>query len=161
MVTKQTGKIEGFFWIGIGIIICALAWKVDLGSFREPGSGFVAFIAGLFFSVLGLVMVLSRIYSKVSMKAGPVSGQTFRGAPVLLLLFTVGVLLGYGLFLEILGYNVTTFLVMWALFYLFYEKGKGRVVFSFLVSIATTGVTYLVFEVWLRSQLPHGIFPWW
>jgi len=22
-------------------------------------------------------------------------------------------------------------------------------------------VTYLVFEVWLKSQLPRGIFPWW
>ena len=161
MVTKQTGKIEGFFWVGIGIIICALAWKVDLGSFREPGSGFVAFLAGLFFSALGLVMVLSRIYSKVPVGAGPVAIQAFRGVPVPLLLFTIGVLLAYGFFLETLGYNVATFLLMWTLFYLFYEKGKGRVVLSFLVSIATTGLTYLVFETWLRSQLPRGIFPWW
>jgi hypothetical protein len=161
MVTKESGRREGFFWVGIGVIICVLAWKVDLGSFREPGSGFVAFIAGLFLSALGLVMVLSRIYSKVSIGVGPGSGQPFREAPVSLLLFTVGVLLGYGLFLETLGYNVTTFLLMWALFYLFYEKGKGRLGLSFLVSLATTGITYLIFEVWLRSQLPRGIFPWW
>ena len=161
MVTKQTGKIEGFFWLGIGVFICVLAWKVDLGSFKEPGSGFVAFIAGLFLSVLGLLMVLSEVYSKVFHRAGPVSGPGFRGAPVFLIFCTIGVLLGYGLFLETLGYNVTTLLVMWALFYLFYERGKYRVALSFLASFATTGVTYLVFEVWLRSQLPRGILPWW
>ena len=161
MATKQTGKIEGFFWLGIGIIICGLAWKVDLGSFKEPGSGFVAFIAGLFLSVLGLLMVLSKVYSKVFHRVGFVSGPGFHGAPVLLLLFTIGVLLSYGLFLEVLGYNVMTLLVMWALFYLFYERGKYRVALSFLASLATTGITYLIFETWLRSQLPRGIFPWW
>lgn len=161
MITKQTGKIEGFFWLVIGIIICVLGWKIDIGSFREPGSGFIAFILGLAISVLGLLMVLSEIYSTDFRGAGPVSRQAFRGAPVFRLLYTAGVLLGYGLFLETLGYNVTTLLVMWALFCLFYEKGKNRLVSSFLASLATTGVTYLVFEVWLRSQLPHGILPWW
>jgi hypothetical protein len=161
MVVKQSGKGEGFFWIGIGVIICILARKVDLGFLREPGSGFIAFIVGLSLSVLGLVMVLSRIYSKVPMGAGPVAIQAFRGVPVLLLLFTISVLLAYGFFLETLGYNVTTFLLMWTLFYLFYEKGKSRLGLSLLVSLATTAVTYLVFEVWLRSQLPRGIFPWW
>lgn len=158
---KGTRKIEGFFWLWIGFIICALAWKVDFGSFQEPGSGFVAFIVGIFLSVLGLLMVLSEIYSKVFRGGGPVSGKAFRGAPVFLILYTVGVLVGYGLFLETLGYNVTTLLVMWALFYLFYEKGKIRLVFSFLASLATTSVTYLVFEIWLHSQLPRGIFSWW
>ena len=161
MVTKQTRKIEGFFWLGIGIIICALGWKVDLGSFREPGSGFVAFITGLFLSVIGLLMAFPEIYPKVSRDAGPVSGPAFHGAPVFLIFYTVGVLLGYGLFLETLGYNVTTLLAMWALFYLFYERGKYRVALSFLASLTTTGITYLIFETWLRSQLPRGIFPWW
>ncbi len=161
MVTNRSGKGEGFFWIGIGVIICVLARKVDLGSFREPGSGFIAFIVGLSLSVLGLVMVLSRIYSKVPEGTGSVASQAFRGVPVTLLLLTIGVLLAYGFFLETLGYNVTTFLLMWTLFYLFYEKGKSRLGLSLLVSLATTSVTYLIFEVWLRSQLPRGIFPWW
>jgi len=161
MITSRRGKIEGFFWFGIGMIICILGWKAGLGSFQEPGSGFVAFVSGLLVSVLGLLFVFSGDSSKVLPDARSVSGQAFRGAPVFLLLFTVGVLLGYGLFLETLGYNITTFLLMWALFHLFYEKGKNRLVLSFLASVATTGVTYLVFEVWLRSQLPHGIFPWW
>ncbi len=106
-------------------------------------------------------MVLSKTFSKVSRVGGHVPSHAFRGAPVFLILFTVAVLLGYGVFLENLGYNITTFLVMWALFYLFYDRGKRRLLFSALASLAATGITYVVFEGWLRSQLPHGIFPWW
>jgi len=161
MIMSRREKIEGFFWFGMGMIICVLGWKVGLGSFLEPGSGFIGFVSGLLISVVGLLMALSRDSSKGLPDARSVSGQTFRGAPLFLLLFTVGVLLGYGVFLEILGYIITTFLVMWALFYLFYEEGKRRFVWSALASFATAGVTYLVFEVWLRSQLPRGVFPWW
>lgn len=161
MLTKRSGKKEGFAWVGIGIVICALAWRVDLGSFREPGSGFVAFIVGLLVSAFGVLMALSQAYTKVLPGESQVSGQGFRGAPAFLISYTVGVLVGYGLFLETLGYIVTTLLGMWALFYLFYEKGKVRLALTFVASLATTGVTYLVFEVWLRSQLPRGIFPWW
>ncbi len=161
MLTSRTGKIEGVVWLAIGVIICLLGWKIGLGSFQEPGSGFIAFIAGSSLSVIGVLMVLSSIYSKVGQGTHPGSGQPFRNAPMLLLFLTVGALIGYGLFLETLGYNVMTFLVMWALFFLFYAKGKRRLVSSLLASFAATGVTYLVFEVWLRSQLPRGIFPWW
>ena len=161
MITRRKGKIEGFFWFGIGLIVCFLGWRAGLGSFQEPGSGFIAFVSGLLICILGLLIALPRDSSKVRPEAGPVSGQAFRGAPVFLLLFTVGVLVAYGLFLESLGYISTTFLVMWALFFLFYDKGKRRLVWSALASVATAGVTYVVFEVWLRSQLPHGIFPWW
>ncbi len=161
MLTNRTGKIEGVVWLAIGVIICLLGWKIGLGSFQEPGSGFIAFIVGSSLSVLGVLMVLSSTSSKVVQGTHPGSGRSFRDAPVSLLFLTVAVLVGYGLFLETLGYNVTTFLVMWALFYLFYEKGKRRPVSSLLASVAATGVTYLVFEVWLRSQLPQGILPWW
>ncbi len=157
----RKGKREGFFWFGIGMIICILGWKIGLGSFQEPGSGFIAFLSGLLICILGLLIVLPKESPKSLLEAHSGFRRAFRGAPVFLLLLTVGVLLGYGIFLEILGYNLTTFLVMWALFYLFYEKGKRRIVWSALASFATAGVTYLVFEVWLRSQLPRGIFPWW
>jgi hypothetical protein len=49
-------------------------------------------------------MVFSRIYSKVSIGAGAVSSQAFYGAPVPILLFTIGLLPCYGFFLETLGF---------------------------------------------------------
>ncbi len=152
--------MEGLFWIAIGLIICILGGKAGLGSFQEPGSGFIAFAAGVWVSIIGLLFVFSKGSSKALPDARP-SGRSFRETPMYLFLITVGVLIGYGVFLEILGYIISTLLLMWALFYVFFDQGKRRVLWSFLASLATTGATYLVFDVWLLSQLPRGLFPWW
>jgi hypothetical protein len=153
--------MEGFFWTIIGLIICSISWKAGLGSFQEPGSGFIGFICGGLILVLGVILILSRFSSKILPDTRPLSRQVFREAPVLMLLVTVMSLVVYGFFLEILGYNIATFLVMWVLFYLFYERGRRQLIMSGLASLMTTGITYVVFEIWLRSQLPHGFFPWW
>jgi hypothetical protein len=158
MRIAQIRKAEGFFWIGVGAIIGLFAWKSKLGSFHEPGPGFVAFISGLFVSVVGLAMVLSEFFSKLSLRSRGHSDQTFQIASWPRLLYTLALLLIYGLLLNSLGYILITFLVMWGLFYDFEKK---RWVSSFFASIVAVAVTYLVFEIWLRCQLPRGIFPWW
>jgi hypothetical protein len=158
MRIKQIRKVEGFFWIGIGVIICLLAWKSKLGSFREPGPGFVAFISGLFVSMIGLVMGLSGLLSKISPRSRIDFDQTFSIASWPRLIYTMGLLLSYGLLLNTLGYILTTFLVMSGLFY---DREKSRWVSSGFASLISVGVTYLVFQVWLRCQFPRGIFPWW
>jgi len=158
MLTKKFRKIEGFSWLGIGAVICFLAWKVHLGSFQEPGPGFVAFVSGLFISIVGLIMVLSQVLSRVSSDDGFDLGLAFRNISWLRLGYTMVLLFGYAVFLNTLGFILTTFLVMWGLLY---DRKKNNWALSFLTSAVIIGVSYLVFEVWLRSQLPRGIFPWW
>jgi len=36
MITKQAGKIEGFFLFVIGIMVCAPAWKINLSKQAQP-----------------------------------------------------------------------------------------------------------------------------
>jgi len=158
MPTKTIRKFEGFCWVGIGIVICFFAWKIDLGSFQEPGAGFMAFVSGLFLTIVGFTMVLSRTLSKSSLGDGPDPGAAFRGISWSRLGYMMALLIAYAVFLNTLGYLLTTFLVMWGLFY---DRKTKRWASSLLSSLVAVGVTYLVFEVWLRSQLPRGIFPWW
>ncbi len=147
------GKTEGFFWAVIGAFICLLAWKTHLGSFREPGPGFVAFLSGLFIAGVGLIMILTETREKLS--PGEPSHLSFSVGSWLQLTFTMALLSGYAILLDILGYGLTTFLVMWGFFYAF---GGRRWAFSLMVSLIIVVVTYLVFEVWLRCQFPRGIF---
>jgi hypothetical protein len=158
MRIKQIRKVEGSFWIGMGVLICLLAWKSKIGFFREPGPGFVAFISGIFVSMIGLVMGLSELLSKISLRSSTDLNQTFSIASWPRLIYTMVLLLSYALLLNTLGYILTTFLVMWGLFY---DREKSRWVSSGLASLISVGVTYLVFQVWLRCQFPRGIFPWW
>jgi hypothetical protein len=142
----------------MGVLICLLAWKSKIGFFREPGPGFVAFISGIFVSMIGLVMGLSELLSKISLRSSTDLNQTFSIASWPRLIYTMVLLLSYALLLNTLGYILTTFLVMWGLFY---DREKSRWVSSGLASLISVGVTYLVFQVWLRCQFPRGIFPWW
>jgi len=158
MTSKQIRRVEGIFWVGIGILICILGWRADLGSFREPGAGFVALFSGLFVTVIGMILALSEIFTKTDRSATFDLISAFRGISWSRLIYTMVLLFLYALLLDILGYLITTFFVMWALFFDWETK---RWFPSFFTSLMTTGASYLVFEVWLHSQFPRGIFPWW
>lgn len=158
MDTKRFRAAEAIFWIITGAVICLLAWKFHLGSFQEPGPGFVAFFSGLFVSGVGLVMFFSESLLKSPSGGGPDFRRVFHNVSWSRLLYTMALLLGYALLLNTLGYILTTFLAMWGLFH---DWKKNRWVTSLLTSLLTTAATYLVFEVWLHSQFPRGVFPWW
>jgi hypothetical protein len=155
---KQGGRNEGVLWILIGGAISILSWRIDLGSFREPGPGFVAVASGISLVVIGVIMTLQKTFSTGVSDTGPGSSRPLLHRQSLRLVYTLGLLAGYGLVLETLGYIVTTSLLM---FGLFYDRGANRFVPSVLASVLTVGLTYLVFDTWLRVQLPRGILPWW
>ena len=151
---KKVGSTEGIIWIIIGGSICFLSWRIRLGSFNEPGAGFVAFASGVSLVLIGMVMTLSKHSSDSSRGVK----RPFFKLPKFPLVYTAGVLVGYGFVLNLLGYLITTFLLMFALFY---DRARNRFIPSMAGSVLTVGLTYLIFEVWLRVQLPRGIFPWW
>jgi putative tricarboxylic transport membrane protein len=158
MFEKEIRKLEGFFWIGIGVIICILALQFDLGAFRAPGAGFVAFLSGLFISCVGLVMIVSNAVSKNRVYQGPDAHHPFRISSWVQLIYTMGLLVTYIALIEPVGFILTTFLLM---FGLFFDHEKRNWAWSLLFSTVTAAVSYMIFEVWLRCQLPRGIFPWW
>jgi hypothetical protein len=155
---KRVEAKEGIIWILAGGVICVLSWQIGLGSFQEPGAGFVAFAAGISLVGIGLIMILSK-----ALAGGPANKDPGAHRPPLAvrkfrLVYTVLVLAGYGLVLQTLGYIATTFLAM---FGLFFDRGTNRFLPSVLASLLTVVLTYLIFGAWLRVQLPRGIFPWW
>ena len=155
---KRVEAKEGIIWILTGGVIGVLSWQIGLGSFQEPGAGFVAFAAGISLVVIGLIMILSK-----ALAGGPSNKDHDGHRPLLTLpkfrlVYTVLVIAGYGLVLQPLGYITTTFLAM---FGLFFDRGTHRFLPSVLASLLTVVLTYLIFGTWLRVQLPRGIFPWW
>ena len=151
--------LEGPVWLLIGVIITAWSYRTGLGTFNEPGVGFVAFASGLFImAVGGLVTVLGRPKTqKIETVSGKTCSRFLEGAPFKLT-YTLALLVFYALLLDFLGYIITTFVV---LFGLFFDPVGRRWAGPLLASFLSVAVTYLVFEVWLKSQLPRGIFPWW
>lgn len=150
-------RIEEIFWVGIGVIICVLALQLDLGSFHEPGPGFVALFSGLFLSCIGVGMIISGAVSK-KLGQGAEAHSTFQFDSWRRLMYTMGLLLMYTVLLNRVGFILTTVLAM---FGLFFDWEQRNWFWSAFFSIATALVSYLVFEIWLHCQLPRGLFPWW
>ena len=155
----QIRKNEAIFWVALGAFVCFLGWRIKIGSFGAPGPGFFALVAGLALVIIGTFMLFSKTASKAKDEGRPAGRVSLiRGLLKWRLIATMGLLVAYAVFLNIVGYLLCTLLVMCGLFY---DWGKNRLFNAFLASLATTAVTYLIFETWLRTQLPRGIFPWW
>lgn len=156
MGARRIGKSEGFVWIAIGIAISIISWQSVIGSFHEPGPGFVGFVAGLFCVAIGLLMVLPHVFSRMSSLYSADTYIPFHMPKWPRLAYTVALLIAYAIFLDKLGYIVTTFFVMWGLFY---DRDKNKWFLSGVTSLICVAITYLMFDVWLRCQFPRGIFP--
>jgi len=155
---NETGASEGIFWIVIGAVMCTLSYRLNLGSLHGPGPGFVAFLSGLFLVAVGLVMVLSRAFTKRrpdELSSVPHSFQTVSWPK---LVYTMCLLVAYAVLIEPLGFMLATFLVM---FGLFFDWEKRNWFWSLFFAVAASVTSYVVFESCLRCQLPRGIFPWW
>jgi hypothetical protein len=70
-------------------------------------------------------------------------------------LFVLLVLTIYARVMPVLGYLISTFLLMSLLFWILERK---RIGFVLLYALLATLFTYLVFSKWLNCQFPHGLF---
>jgi hypothetical protein len=157
MVHKDRLKrSEGFFWAAIGLVICLASLDAQLGDFNEPGPGFIGFIVGLFAGAIGIAMVVSAsrpAASGSSFKPGLTA--PFKSEPWKPITYNILLLVAYGVFLNVLGYVIATFLLMCGLFH----NKKRSWAMSCMASTATVAVTYFVFCKWLQIQFPPGILP--
>lgn len=134
--------------VSVGTVF--LSSKLPFGSFATPGAGFLPFSVGVLMFLLSLILFIQSFSKEEEgRKALWAKGGTGR---VLLILLS---LVLYGLFLEKLGFILTTFLLMG---FLLLAIGKVRKSVVILLSLISSLGCYGVFQVWLNVQLPKGIF---
>ncbi len=127
-----------------------LSFRLPFGSFATPGAGFLPFLVGVLMFLLSLILFIQSLSKEeVARKGLWAKGGTGR---VLLILLS---LVLYGLFLEKLGFILTTFLLMG---FLLLAIGKVRKSVVVLLSLISSLGCYGVFQLWLNVQLPKGIF---
>src|SRR3972149_11098749 len=98
---------SGFFFLGLSLLLMWESLRVELGTFHQPGSGFLSFGVGFALSAFSIVLIYRGWGVRESMKPHP--------RQVLLALAS---LYAYSLVLNILGFLVATFLLVGILFHL-------------------------------------------
>jgi putative tricarboxylic transport membrane protein len=116
----------------------------------QPGPALFPGLVGGLLVLFGLVLVVRAVLARGEPAADPDAGITAQGR--LRALAVLGLVVGYLLLAETLGFAVTMsvllFLRMWLL--------GARPLVAALAAVATTGFIFLVFDELLLVPLPEG-----
>ena len=148
---KKYDQISSFVWLAFAIYICIESIRLPLGSFRDPGPGFLPLLVGLILAALSVVCFIQARAAESTDQKGSWYSQERRKNLIWILL----ALFAYALVLDILGFLISTFLLLSFLFRFGMEPQKWF--WAIGGSVIASLSCYVVFELWLRTQLPKGI----
>jgi putative tricarboxylic transport membrane protein len=133
---------SGFFFFALSLLVIWESLRVELGTFREPGSGFLPLCLGLVLCALSVVLVYQGW--------GIREFQKPHSRSVILALASLFV---YSLVLETLGFVVATFFLVGILLHL----GQPRRWWLLIgMSALVTFVAYVFFGILLHVYFPRG-----
>jgi putative tricarboxylic transport membrane protein len=146
-------RVGSLFWLIIGLLSIYGSFQLGVGTLREPGSGFLALLAGGFISLMALIIFFQAFFRGRGFQA-PLStlwqGTRWPRAIAITLLT-----LGYILALEKLGFLLTSFLLLFIILKGVEKLSWGKAI---LLPVLTLAISHLLFNVFLKATLPKGIF---
>jgi len=148
---KKIDIYSSIFWFLFGAFITQSGYALGLGRPSNPGSGFIFFWMGLAMMALSLSICLTTILRKSATHQGKSIWAEIRWRKI------AGVLLALLLYAYILvpvGFLPSTGLL---LVYLFKGIERQKWSVAILGAVLTTLIAYVVFDLWLGSQLPKGL----
>ena len=148
---KTFDQASSLFWLLVSLSVFVESLRLGIGTLHNPGRGFLTFGASGVLGILSLILLLQASLRKKEVKTPPF----FAGPLWTRILLVVIVLVVYSWVMPVLGYLISTFLLMTTLFLILERK---KILFVFVSSILATVVTYLIFSKWLNCQFPDGLF---
>ncbi len=136
------------FFILFSAAICVESYKLGVGTFNKPRSGFFPLLLGAVIGILATILQLIKFFSKEQADI-----KVF--VPFKKIIPLVVSLFAYVLFIELLGFVVATLLLI-VFFLKMIESLSWKLTAP--VAIGMPLLTYLVFRDLLRIQLPRGPF---
>jgi hypothetical protein len=141
-----------FVLIAFAALVCVGSLELGFGSFSDPGTGFMPFLAGSLLGILSILDLASGVLSKYRSLRTDV--QIWSNIHWGRLLSTLVSLVIYTALLPILGFTLPTALLMFFLLRLIEPRPRWIVVLS---SLGIAGAFYVAFVIVLGAQLPRGI----
>jgi len=144
--------LAAIFFLVVGIFFSFYARSVEIGSWHQPGPGFLPFWAGMTLSAMSVALLLRSYASKILTARPPFFPQKDSWKRVLA---TFLALISYNLLLSPLGFTLTTFLFLAFLVKFIFPQTWRR---ALAVAMLGSVITRLLFINFLETQLPKGIF---
>ena len=148
---KTSEFIGGIFWLAMGILLSLWSSRYEIGSFIQPGPGFLPLIIGILLIFFSFILIGKGIKPSTVARAETVSsppGAWKKAAYAVLVL-----LLATFLF-EKIGYLSTVFLMI--VFLMCGVKSQSWRAILLVAASSALGV-HLVFVLLLKQPLPRGL----
>ena len=145
-------QISSIFLLLVAGVLLIASVNASLGSFGEPGSGLVPFLAAFLLGTFSLLNLVLSSLKKAKQKEKPLFPSHEMNWKNLIM--TLGALFAFPLLLKLLGFNLTVFGFM-----LFLAKAiePRRWVIAVLFALSTTIACYLLFVYWLKFVVEKGV----
>ncbi len=137
----------GLFWFAVGAFVAWQGWLLELGTLREPGSGFLFFWLGLAICGLALFIAVRGVTH------GPMLADLWAGARWGRAVLVILALIAFGLLFERIGFVVCSLALL--LFIMTVVDPVPLKLSLPISAIASIGVWYVLEKV-LLIQLPGG-----
>jgi putative tricarboxylic transport membrane protein len=145
-------RIGAAFFGGVGLFFAFYGRTLDIGSWSEPGPGFLPFWAGVTLAVMALFLLIGSFRRKDWPVMPPFFPLADSWKRVLMAFIS---LIAYLFLLPYLGFTLITFFFVAFLVRTIFPQSWSR---TLIVAAATTIVARLLFINFLETQLPLGFF---
>ena len=130
---------------GLGLFIVIVSLIIGFGTLQNPGSGLFPLLVGLLICVQNLIIFLKNEYTEKNLALNYSEIKILLGMSITLILWIM--LMPY------LGYLLATFVIVFAFSKIMRLEGWRK---PLLLSVGTTALCYLLFDVLLYLDLPRG-----
>ncbi len=145
-------QVSSGLWFFIGGAICMGSLQYKLGTLASPASGLMPFFAGL---AICIFAGSGFIHATTKRRQGEKWGRIFAGLKWPNAFIILASLFAYALLLVPLGFLLCTALFIgFLLRAIIPQRWPVIIGGAFLTAVCS----YLIFEVWLKAQLPKGLF---
>ena len=149
---SRANRMSGIFWLIFAGIVSIESYRLGLGTLHKPGPGFLFFWASI---ALGIMFLVVLIQAWIKKKPEEHEESIFGKQNTLKIILVLISLFLYAILMEMLGFILVTLLLF---IFLLGVIEKKRWFFTLFVSILVTVIAFLIFEIWLKSQLPRGFW---
>jgi putative tricarboxylic transport membrane protein len=148
---KSKDVVSSLFWLILGAGITYGGYDLDLGSLRDPGSGFIFFWVGLVMMGLSLSILIQALMKRGEFGELHAIWSGVRWKTVVWVLVSLVI---YAYAFNLLGFILSTVSL---LIFLFKIVEPQRWSIASAGAILITITAYVVFKLLLGSQLPQGL----
>ncbi len=147
---KRDDQVSSLVWLFLAGLICIASLRLPLGYLHDPGAAVLPLGSGILLGILSFINYLQDRRNPAKEVSGSSPSKRKWKNPIVVL---VG-LFGAAFCLDVLGFRLTIFLFLVFLLRMIEPQSWLLTLGgSFLASL----LSYLLFETWLKVQLPRGL----